>query len=161
MFVKGREAFASHMLTPCSSPLSYFGSFNNHPPQPNLSVVSTSNLGLPDLAHWIIGFGVNSLWEDANRLWLQFCLQRGLKCQNLKCKELWTLGDRKNGPTEQCNSHADHLQLGQMSLVKSPGPKTDLESPAENFEVPRLPILLTNSQLNRGLPISPSDLIIC
>lgn len=80
-FVKGREAFASHMLTPCSSPLSYFGSFNNHPPQPNLSVVSTSNLGFPGQAHWIIGFGVNALWEDTNRLWLQFCLQRGLKCQ--------------------------------------------------------------------------------
>ena len=59
-------------------------------------------------------------------------LAEGPKMSSLKCKELWTLGDGENRPTGHCSSGTDHLQSGQISLGETPGPKADLQSPAEN-----------------------------
>lgn len=139
---KGRGDFTFHKLIPYSPSFFHFGNFESHPQQPNLLVVSTSNLGLPDQAHWIIGPKVNSLRKNTNRLWLEVCLWRGLKSPNLKCRELWILGEIKNGSTVQYNSDINEPELGEILQVLWHSPyKTTLQRPATSLGIPRLPAL--------------------
>lgn len=144
-FVKTGNDFRFHMLFLCS-PSSYFGNFKSHPQQPQLSVVSTSNLSLPDQAHWMnYRPKVKSLQKNTSRLWLEIFLWGGLKSQNLKWKELWILGEMKNGSTVQFSSNRHYWEFSKSYFTSwrhSPY-KTALQMPATSLGVPRLPALLT------------------